>query len=280
MSELDDRIRGLVAALVEAAPVPPAFPGQVRRKRRRGAVILAITVATVVVVGVAALWINLDHHAGQTVSVGAVSPSKGYGVELDAFMYLRPVLCQIPPHSASATAASSENQLPAGPAVPLVSPTSAAQADADCAASNATELPTTPERQDLANAYVTLPYYDNSFRYILGPADMTASGNVAHVAVQQFPAGQYSVIVTFTHTGSSEFNLIATRRAPYYEQNATDPPYASLEAFDVDGVVESAPPIEAGSFNGTAVISGSPSALFTKRQADMLAVVIHMAASR
>jgi preprotein translocase subunit SecD len=143
----------------------------------------------------------------------------------------------------------------------------------DCSASNAAELPSTPVARDTATSTVILPYYDNTVRYILGPADMTGNG-VSTASVQLSSAGQYSVLLTFTNAGSVKFDKIAAERYPYYQQNPSNPPPQALEAFELDGVVESAPAIEAASFNGTAVISGSTAQPFTAKQAGDLALVL------
>jgi hypothetical protein len=281
MSELDERIRGLVANLLEASPAPPAFPAKLRTKRRsRKMMALAVTVAIAAAVGIAALSVRLDHHGGQTVAVGAPSPKPRSGPATPrAFVYLRPVLCLIPAYAATTSASGSTNPSPTGTAVPLASPDSLSQAQADCAASNEAELPTTRAGQDLNFAYAILPYYHNSVRYIVGPADMT--GSIAHVAVQATPTGQYTLLLTFTAAGSSKFNLIAAQRHLYYQHDASNyaSNYASLEAFDVDGVVESAPAIQAASFNGTVVISGSPTAPFTRQHANDVAAEIRAATS-
>ncbi len=143
----------------------------------------------------------------------------------------------------------------------------------DCSASNAAQLPSTPVSKDTANTTVILPYYDNTVRYILGPSDMTGNG-VSNASVQLSSAGQYSVLLTFTNAGSVKFDKIASERYPYYQQNPSNPPPQALEAFELDGVVESAPAIEAPSFNGTAVISGSTAQPFTAKQASDLALVL------
>src|SRR6202000_3051741 len=118
----------------------------------------------------------------------------------------------------------------------------------DCSASNAAELPTTPVSRDTKHATVILPYYDNSLRCTRAPADMTGNG-VSTASVQLSTAGQYSVLLTFTNAGSVQFDKIASERYPYYQQNPSNPPPQALEAFELDGVVESAPAIEAPSFN-------------------------------
>jgi preprotein translocase subunit SecD len=177
------------------------------------------------------------------------------------------------PPTTSGTPATTIVPNSAGTPVPLRSPSSAAEAQAACAASNAAQLPTTTVGADLGSAYVILPYYDKTFRYVLGPADMTGNG-VANASVQLSQAGQYSVLLTFTSKGGNDFDKIAAQRYPYYQQNPSNPPPQSQEAMELDGVVESAPTIQAPSFNGTAVISGSTAAPFTASQAGNLALVL------
>ena len=87
-------------------------------------------------------------------------------------------------------------------------------------------------------------------------------------------AGQYQVLLNFTNAGAKQFDNIAAQRYPYYQQNPTNPPPCSLEAFELDGVVYSAPTIQAPSFNGTAVISGSTAQPFSSSQASNLSLVL------
>ncbi len=151
-----------------------------------------------------------------------------------------------------------------------VSPT-APVSSAVCSASNSSQIPSTPASQDNAKASVILPDRSGQVRYVLGPADMTGSA-VSNAAVQVDPTtGQYSVLLTFTSKGASQFDSIATARYACYQQSPSNPPPCSLEAFELDGLVESAPTIQAASFHGTAVISGSSANPFTQSQASALA---------
>ncbi len=180
------------------------------------------------------------------------------------------------PSATSTPATTIEPQGGSGTPVPLKSPTSAADANAICAASNSAQVPTTTPDQNNAGSYVILPYYQSpntSPRYVLGPADMSGNG-VKNASVTIDSTGQYQVQLTFTGKGSTEFDKIASERYPYYQQNQSNPPYQSLEAFELDGTVYSAPTIQASSFNGTAVISGSTSSPFTYSQANDLAVAM------
>ena len=151
-----------------------------------------------------------------------------------------------------------------------VSPT-APVSSAVCSASNSAQIPSTPASQDNPKASVILPDRGGQVRYVLGPADMTGSA-VSNAAVQVDPStGQYSVLLTFTSKGATEFDNIATARYACYQQSPSNPPPCSLEAFELDGLVESAPTIQAASFHGTAVISGSSANPFTNSQASALA---------
>jgi len=162
---------------------------------------------------------------------------------------------------------------PSAATVPLVSPSSVTEAQTDCSATNAAEVPTTPVGSDNETSAVILPDYTNTVRYILGPADMTGAG-VSNAVVDLTTAGEYEVTLTFTSKGATEFDKIASQRYPEYETDPSNPPFSSLEAFELDGQVESAPTIQAPSFNGTAVISGSTSNPFTSSQASQLALVL------
>jgi len=221
-----------------------------------------------------------------------------------AVLYFRPVKCEIPPYAAPKAATTPTTVAPkVSGTVPskalgepgafrltsalLASSTTpttlvptngpgptAAQLQQACSSSDASQIPTTPVSQDTAKATVILPDRSGQVRYVLGPADMTGSA-VSNAQVEVDPTtGQYTVLLTFTGKGAAEFDKIATSRYACYEQNTANPPACSLEAFELDGVVESAPTIQAPSFHGTAVISGSSSNPFTSSQASQLALVL------
>lgn len=168
-------------------------------------------------------------------------------------------------HSASPTTTA-----PSSTTTTTVANTGISQAT--CSASNSAQIPNTPVGQDQKNATVLIPSYDNTVRYVLGPADMT--GSAVHTAASEVntSTGQYTVLVTFTSSGGIKFDQIAGQRYSCYQQNPSNPPACALEAADLDGVVESAPAIEASSFNGQAVISGSTQNPFTSSQANTLAI--------
>ncbi|MBV9662176.1 MAG: protein translocase subunit SecD [Acidimicrobiales bacterium] len=149
-------------------------------------------------------------------------------------------------------------------------PASPAVSQTDCSASNASTLPTTPVSQDNGTASVILPDRKQGFRYVLGPADMTGS-EVSNAIVQVDPStGQYSVALSLKSAGAKKFDQIATARYQCYQQNTASPPSCSQEAFELDGVVESAPTFQASSFNGNVQITGS----FTSSDANRLALVL------
>ncbi|MGH9078310.1 MAG: SecD/SecF family protein translocase subunit [Acidimicrobiales bacterium] len=152
-----------------------------------------------------------------------------------------------------------------------------AQAQSACTTANSATLPTTPVAADAKANAVILPLYDNSARWILGPADF--GGNVVKTALVVAPGSNnqvsYTVQVNFTKAGSAAFDAMAAQRNRYYDGGAAPSAnpnyYQSLEAIELDGVVESVPQIQNSSYNGTAVISGG-TAGFTAAQANSLAL--------
>jgi preprotein translocase subunit SecD len=137
----------------------------------------------------------------------------------------------------------------------------------------------TPAQYDVSSATVVLPYYvGNTFRYVLGPAEM--SGNIVKTAAADLNSqnDEWEVDLTFTGAGSTLFNNYATAHYQCYlkdESNPPDaeqcPPSGATQAIELDATVESAPAIEAATFDGAATISGSVSAPFTSVEAQDLA---------
>ena len=158
-------------------------------------------------------------------------------------------------------------------AAPAAPPSSSGVSQNDCSASNAAQLPTTPPSQDTLNNAVILPADAKafsgagSFRYVLGPADMTGTAVSNAAAVVDQTTGQYSVQLSLTSRGATQFDNIAGARYACYKQSPSNPPPCSQEAFELDGLVESAPTFQASSFNGNVSITGS----FTSGQASALA---------
>jgi preprotein translocase subunit SecD len=123
------------------------------------------------------------------------------------------------------------------------------------------QVPTTPPEQDDPKAPVVLPDKDRSGRvvrrYQLGPAELTGKA-LASADATINAQGQWEVDFTTTGKGSGEWDAVAQKN------------YQKQVAIDLDGVVKSAPQINAQQFNGKGVISGS----FTERDAKDLALVL------
>jgi hypothetical protein len=183
-------------------------------------------------------------------------PTTTVGASTNSWVLFRPVLCIVAPYH---------------PAVGT--PAAGAVADA-CAASDAAVIPSTPRPDDYGRSDVLLPYYDGSVRYVLGPADMTGQTLGSTSLIRSTTGAGYEVEVDFTASGSTRFNQIAARRYIVYQQDPTNPGFGALEAIDVDGAVETAPAVQAASFDGAAVISGNSTAPFTAEQAQALAAQI------
>ena len=174
-----------------------------------------------------------------------------------ASLNLRPVYCTIPAYAGSSS--------PAGSAV--------TPSAGDCSGSQNAALPTTPPAQDLAVATVVLPVDPKQYtstptiRYILGPADLTESAIADATANRDTATGQYSVQLKLTKAGAGRFDAIAAVRFACYQQTPSNPPPCSEEAFELQGLVESAPVFQAASFGGNISITGN----FTRAQAAALA---------
>lgn len=148
----------------------------------------------------------------------------------------------------------------------------AAVAQSACQSSNASTIPSTPIAQDVGPNSVILPVDPKAFgssalRYVLGPADLTGAAISDAAAEVNTTTGQYSVSLTLNGKGAATFDNFAASRYACYKQNPSNPPYCALEAFELDGLVESAPDFQAASFNGSVQISGN----FTSSQANNLA---------
>jgi preprotein translocase subunit SecD len=96
---------------------------------------------------------------------------------------------------------------------------------------------------------------------------MTGSAISDAAAEVNSTTGQYSVQLTLTSKGATEFDNIASARYACYQQNTSSPPPCSEEAFELDGLVESAPDFQASTFNGNVSITGN----FSSSQASDLA---------
>lgn len=173
--------------------------------------------------------------------------------------YFRPVLCEIPAFSSAVTTPSVTS---AGPPNPCTAPYAAA-------------VPSTP---DYPTAEVILApdpeaFATSGFRYVLGPPDMDGSVIAGVQTVVDQVTGQHSIQLSLTAKGATEFDHLAQDRFRCYQQNSANPPPCSLEAFNLDGLVESAPTFQASSFNGNVLITGN----FTASEAGALAKELKLA---
>ena len=117
----------------------------------------------------------------------------------------------------------------------------------------------TSPQEDEASATVVLLGTDRQTGFLLAPAALT--GEVIEEAAATFQ-GQWIINVSFNDQGALLFDQMA---AANYERSV---------AIVLDGVVESAPTINATEFNGQAVISGS----FDEAEAKNLALVLRFGA--
>mgnify|MGYP001193907304 FL=1 len=117
----------------------------------------------------------------------------------------------------------------------------------------------TPPDQDEASSQVVLLGSEGRTGFILEPAALT--GEAIEEAAATFQ-GQWIVNVSFNDEGAIAFDQMAVAN---YERQV---------AIVLDGVVESAPTINATEFNGQAVISGS----FDEQEAKDLALVLRFGA--
>ena len=117
----------------------------------------------------------------------------------------------------------------------------------------------TPPEEDAATAAVALLGSDGQLGFVLAPAQLT--GEVIEEAVATFQ-GQWIVNLSLNDEGAVGFDQMAVAN------------YQRQVAIVLDGVVESAPTINATEFNGQAVISGS----FDEAEAKNLALVLRFGA--
>ena len=120
------------------------------------------------------------------------------------------------------------------------------------------ELLTQPDMED-PDAVVALASLDGTQFFLLGATE--ATGEIISTASASFN-GQWIVPVDFTSSGSDTFNELAARN------------FGQQVAITVDGVVYSAPTIQAAEFDGAATISGQ----FTEEEAKDLALVLRFGA--
>src|SRR5688500_2512945 len=141
------------------------------------------------------------------------------------------------------------------------STTTTAPADPAASTTTTTEVPTTKREDDKADQVVVLPEFEDDTvvaRYRLGPAELTGKALKSARANFTAESGQWGVTFTMTGEGGKQFDELAKRN------------YQRQVAIVLDGVVKSAPQINATEFKGTGEISGD----FGEREAKDLALVL------
>ena len=163
-----------------------------------------------------------------------------------AELRFRPVLETLPASETSTPTTTPGTTVPGAPATTAPAP-----------ATNKT----TPRDQNKATATVVLPEVEKGKtvrRYRLGPAE--ATGRIIKTARAEVDPsnGEWRVSFDTTGSGSKTFDDLAARN------------YGKQVALELDGVVKSAPTINARQFNGNGVITGN----FSERDAKDLALVL------
>lgn len=200
--------------------------------------------------------------AGIVVAVGLAGCGSSHRSVLDS-IFFRPVDCTIPTFSGE-------------PAESSTTP-SAATSEAACHSANPKSVPSTPPGGETAAATVILPYFYNSQRFVLGPADLDGS-SVARTSVVKGEGTGYEVQTALTAAGAEEFNRIANERFTTSQDGSKSG--EAEEALDVNGVVVSTTAFQARSYNGIVIVAGPATAPFSKAQAQALAERIEQAAPR
>ncbi|HEX2039190.1 MAG TPA: protein translocase subunit SecD [Acidimicrobiales bacterium] len=142
------------------------------------------------------------------------------------------------------------------------STTTTAPADPNASTTTTTEVPTTRREDDVADQPVVLPEFDDEgnvvARYRLGPTELTGKALKSARAAFNPDANKWAVSFTMTSEGATQFDELAKRN------------YRRQVAIVLDGVVKSAPEINATEFKGKGEISGD----FSEREAKDLALVL------
>ncbi len=178
-----------------------------------------------------------------------------------AQVYFRPVDCVVAPFTGPTTTVG----------------TVIATKLCELGATRQAQYPSTPPFRDLGHSTVVLPFYARHarYRYVLGPAEMSGSIIKAATAALDPFTKEWAIDVTMTPSGSALFNKYAVHHYLCYERRPQDPPYCAEQALELDGVVETAPNLEAAAYHGAAQISGSSSAPFTQQQAKDMALLLN-----
>jgi hypothetical protein len=211
---------------------------------------------------------EMEHHlgwrsllsglAGIVMAVGLTSCQRSSAREAADWVYLRPVVCQIPAYGAAGS-----------PAPGATTPSSAPDAESACRSARPASVPSTPLGGESADAAVILPYFYGPTRFVLGPADLQPSSFARSSVVSGHQHG-YQVQIDLTAAGSQSLNRVASERRSEPTRNGSEPGGANEEAFEVNGIVVSTLAFQASSSNGTVIVSGPPGTPFTKQQAGVL----------
>ena len=206
---------------------------------------------------------------------GPAAKQLALSVTAPAQLLFRPVICTIPAYVP--TPGSSATPGPVGGvgssqlAQSVCAPGPAAGTGVDPNISSKAGFASTAPGDDVGADFVILPPDPKAIssrdRYVLGPADVTGADVADATAVVSGATGQYAVGLTLTSSGAAKFDQIAAMRYACYQADPANPEFCSMEAFELDGLVEAAPVFQASSFAGAIQITGD----FTKAQATALA---------
>jgi preprotein translocase subunit SecD len=185
-----------------------------------------------------------------------------------AELRFRPVLGQLPPENAETPTTTTAVDPATSTTVP-VTDEAAAAAVASCdpaAVAALPEVPTTTRAADQREACVVLPDRDVPTRYYLGPTRVR--GSEIDTADSEFtPGGGYGVTLELTDSGLEKFDALAG-------ESFAKPAPENAVAIVLDGVVQSAPVFQTGSFDGPVSITGS----FGRTEAEDLARLLRYGA--
>ena len=200
-----------------------------------------------------------------------------------AQLRFRAVLANVPPLPAASAKAGSTTTTttPANRQAVETAIASCDQQALSSLASSGATLPTTPVENDDPNNCVIFPVRNSKSRLLLAPVNAKPSlgapagltGSDVSNAKSTFASGQgYAVEMTLKSAGLTKFNKMAA--ASYDAQNPGSNSPRDQVAIVLDGVVQSNPAFQSGSFNGPVQITGS----FSQGQASDLATIINYGA--
>ena len=184
-----------------------------------------------------------------------------------AQLRFRPVLAQIAPEGAKSTTTTTTTPTSTTVAKGLDGKpvaTTSTTAPGSTTTTTTTEVKNTSRADNKADAQVILPDRDKKkARYVLGPAALL--GKDVKSARAELDRGQWSVQLTLHSGGATKFNQLA---GVCFARQQTCP--TNQLAIELDGIVQSAPVFQTGSFSGPVSITGN----FSGRDAKDLALVL------